>query len=170
MISIIVAYANDRVIGCEGRIPWHLPDDQQHFKRVTSGHTVVMGRKTCTSIGRPLPQRRNIVLTHRDKIDLPGFEVVHSKEDVLALGNVFIIGGETLYRQFLEVAGRLYITELELDVEGDTFFPAWHHDDFTLVSSREGVLDEKNTIPHTFLLYEKSNPTSAILRTYKRQS
>ncbi len=155
MISIIVAYANGRVIGRQGKIPWHLPDDLQHFKRITSGHTVVMGRKTYESIGHPLPQRRNIVLTHSDEIDIPGFEVVHSKEEVLALGDVFIVGGASLYRQFLEVAERLYITEVELDIKGDAFFPTWSSDDFTLISSRAGVLDEKNSAPHTFLLYER---------------
>jgi dihydrofolate reductase len=155
MISIIVAYAHGRVIGRQGKIPWYLPDDLQHFKQVTSGHTVVMGRKTYESIGRPLPQRRNVVLTHHCEIDLPGFEVVHSKEAILRLGDIFIIGGASLYSQFLEVAERLYITEVALDVEGDAFFPAWNSADFTLISSRAGVLDEKSTIPHTFLLYER---------------
>ena len=155
MISIIVAYANGRVIGRQGRIPWHLPDDLQHFKRITSGHTIVMGRKTYASIGHPLPQRRNIVLTHSDEIDILGFEVVHSKEEVLALGDVFIIGGASLYRHFLEFAELLYITEVALDIEGDTFFPAWSPENFTLISSQEGTLDEKNSIPHTFLLYER---------------
>jgi dihydrofolate reductase len=155
MISIIVAYAHGRVIGREGRIPWHLPDDLQHFKHITTGHTVVMGRKTYESIRHPLSERRNIVLTHNDEPAGAGIEVVHSKEDVLALGDVFIIGGASLYRQFLQFAGRLYITEIELDVEGDAFFPKWRPDDFTLISSREGVLNKKNTIPHTFLLYER---------------
>jgi dihydrofolate reductase len=155
MISIIVAYANGRVIGRQGRIPWHLPDDLQHFKRITSGHTVVMGRKTYQSIGHPLPQRRNVVLTRHHELAGVDLEVVHSKEEVLALGNIFIIGGASLYGQFLEFTERLYITEVALDVEGDAFFPAWNSADFTLISSREGVLDKKNTIPHTFLLYER---------------
>jgi dihydrofolate reductase len=155
MISIIVAYAHGRVIGRQGRIPWYLPDDLQHFKRVTSGHTVVMGRKTYQSIGHPLPQRRNIVLTHQHELAGTGLEVVHSKEEVVALGDIFIIGGASLYSQLLEVAERLYITEVALDVEGDAFFPAWNCADFTLISSQEGVLDEKNVIPHTFLLYER---------------
>ena len=154
MISIIVAYANRRVIGHKGRIPWHLPDDLQHFKRVTSGHNIVMGYKTYRSIGHPLPKRRNIVLTHQE-IAEAGIEVVHSREEVLTLGDVFIIGGESLYRQFLDFANRLYITEVALTVEGDAFFPEWKREDFTLISSQEGVLNEKNTIPHTFLLYER---------------
>jgi len=155
MISMIAAYANGRVIGRQGSIPWYLPDDLQHFKRVTSGHTVVMGRKTHESIGHPLPQRRNIVLTRHNELVEADLEVVHSKEEVLALGDIFIIGGASLYSQFLEFTERLYITKVALDIEGDAFFPAWNSADFTLVSSQKGVLDEKNTIPHTFLLYER---------------
>lgn len=155
MISIIVAYANDRVIGKDGKIPWHLPDDKQHFKRVTSGHIIVMGRKTFASIGRPLPNRRNIVLTSSATLASPGVEVVHHKDDVLALGDVFIIGGESVYRQFLDLAERLYITEIALEVDGDAFFPAWDRQSFTLVSARPGILDEQNTLPHTFYTYKR---------------
>src|SRR5437016_2161951 len=85
MISMIVAYANGRVIGQDGKIPWRLPDDLRYFKRMTSGHIVVMGRKTFEAIGRPLPQRRNVVLTSSTTFAVPGVEVVHSKDEVLAL-------------------------------------------------------------------------------------
>ena|SRR5437763_1976589 len=155
MINIIVAYANGRVIGKNGKVPWHLPSDLQHFKRVTSGHTVVMGRKTFEAIGGPLPQRRNVVLTHNNDIHLPGIEVVHSTQEVFELGDVFIIGGENVYRQFLAAAERLYITEIAFETEGDTFFPEWDRQSFTLVSAQEGILDEKNTLPHTFYVYER---------------
>ncbi|MBV9713229.1 MAG: dihydrofolate reductase [Ktedonobacteraceae bacterium] len=155
MVSIIVAYAHGHVIGRDGKIPWHLPNDSNYFKRITTGHTVVMGRKTFASIGRPLPQRRNIVLTHDHDMRLAGVEVVHSKQEVLALDDAFIIGGEAVYRQFIDIADRLYITEIALDVEGDTFFPAWNPQDFMLVSEQEGMLDEKNTLPHTFYVYER---------------
>jgi dihydrofolate reductase len=157
MISIIVAYAHDRVIGRGGKIPWYLPDDSRYFQRITTGHTVVMGRKTFESIGRPLPQRRNIVLTHDNSIHLAGIEVVHSKQEVLALDDVFIIGGEAIYKQFIDVADRLYITEIALDIEGDTFFPVWDAQDFTLVSAQEGILDGENVFPHTFYVYQKVN-------------
>jgi dihydrofolate reductase len=157
MINIIVVYANGRVIGKDGKIPWHLPDDLQHFKHITSGHIVVMGRKTFEAIGRPLPQRRNIVLTSSTTLALPGVEVVHHKDDVLALGDVFIIGGESVYRQFLEVAERLYITEIALEMDGDAFFPAWDRQSFTLISAQPGILDEQNTLPHTFYTYERKN-------------
>jgi dihydrofolate reductase len=155
MINIIVAYANNRVIGKDGKIPWRLPDDLQHFKRITSGHIVVMGRKTFESIGRPLPHRRNIVLTSSITFAAPGVEVMHSKDDVLALDDVFIIGGASIYRQFLDVADRLYITEIALEIDGDTFFPAWDRQSFALVSAQPGILDEQNTLPHTFFIYER---------------
>jgi dihydrofolate reductase len=159
-VSIIVAYADGRVIGQNGKIPWHLPSDLKHFKRITSGHTVVMGRRTLESMGRPLSHRRNVVLTHRKDIPLPGIEVVHSIQEVFALGDVFIIGGETVYRQFLEVAERLYITEIALKTDGDTFFPEWDAQSFTLVSAKAGILDEHNTLPHTFYTYVRIKPRS----------
>ena len=162
MISIIVAYANGRVIGKNGNIPWLLPNDLQHFKRITSGHTVVMGRKTFESIRRPLPHRRNIVLTSNMTFSWPGVEVVHTRDDVFALGNpgeVFIIGGENVYKQFLEVAERLYITEIALETDGDAFFPQWKHESFTLVSTQAGILDEQNKLPHTFFTYERKHPS-----------
>jgi len=162
MISIIVAYANGRVIGKNGNIPWHLPNDLQHFKRITSGHTVVMGRKTFESIRRPLPHRRNIVLTSNMTFSWPGVEVVHCRDDVFALGNpgeVFIIGGENVYKQFLGVAERLYITEIALETDGDAFFPEWKHEFFKLVSTQAGILNEQNTLPHTFFTYERKNPS-----------
>lgn len=157
MINIIVAYANGYVIGKEGKIPWHLPDDLMHFKNITSGHTVVMGRKTFETLGRPLPNRRNVVLTHNKDINLPGVEVVHSKDKVLALGSVFIIGGANVYKQFLEEAERLYITEIACDIDGDTYFPDWDRQSFTLISAQEGVLDEKNTLPHTFYVFARKS-------------
>ena len=152
---MIVAYAHGRVIGRDGKIPWHLPNDLRYFKRITTDHTVVMGRKTFESIGRPLPQRRNIVLTHCHDMQLAGVEVVHSKQEVLALkDDIFILGGEAVYRQFIDVADQLYITEIALDTEGDAFFPAWNPQDFMLISSQEGVVDEKNIFPHVFYVYQ----------------
>ena len=160
MISIVVAYAHDRVIGRGGKIPWHLPNDLRYFKLITTGHAVLMCLKTFESIGRPLPQRRNIVLTHNKDIHLMGVEVVHSKQEVCALdGDIFIIGGEAIYREFIDITDRLYITEIALDVDGDTFFPAWDPQNFTLVSSQAGILDEKNTLPHTFFVYQRKKPS-----------
>ncbi len=156
MISLLVAYAHGRVIGKDGKIPWRLPNDLRYVKRVTTGHTVVMGHTTFESIGRPLPNRRNVVLTHNNTLTIPGVEVVHSVEEALALDNdLFVLGGENVYREFLPLADRLYITEIDYKTDGDTFFPKWDRDAFHLVSMQEGVLDEKNTLPHIFYVYER---------------
>lgn len=155
MISLLVAYANGRVIGKDGQMPWHLPNDLKYVKETTTGHTVVMGRKTFQSIGKPLPNRRNVILTRDRNFKPPGVEVVHSKADVLALGDVFILGGANVYKQFLDDADRLYITEIDLDTEGDTFFPEWNREAFSLVSVKQGTVDERNKHPHTFYVYER---------------
>ncbi|OUQ88178.1 dihydrofolate reductase [Brevibacillus brevis] len=157
MISLIVAYARNQVIGKDGDMPWHLPADLKNVKELTTGKTIVMGRKTFESIGKPLPNRRNVVLTRSQDFHPEGVDVVHTKEEVLAMGDVIIFGGSEIYRQFLDVVDRLYITEIDLETEGDTFFPAWDHDAYTLVDKREGIVDEKNVHPHAFYVYERKN-------------
>ncbi|WP_188069465.1 dihydrofolate reductase [Brevibacillus brevis] len=157
MISLIVAYARNQVIGKDGDMPWHLPADLKNVKELTTGKTIVMGRKTFESIGKPLPNRRNVVLTRSQDFHPEGVDVVHTKEEVLAMGDVIIFGGSEIYRQFLDVVDRLYITEIDLETEGDTFFPAWNRDAYTLVDKREGVVDEKNVHPHAFYVYERKN-------------
>ncbi|GAB1531705.1 MULTISPECIES: dihydrofolate reductase [Brevibacillus] len=157
MISLIVAYARNQVIGKDGDMPWHLPADLKNVKELTTGKTIVMGRKTFESIGKPLPNRRNVVLTRSQDFHPEGVNVVHTKEEVLAMGDVIIFGGSEIYRQFLDVVDRLYITEIDLETEGDTFFPAWDRDAYTLVDKREGIVDEKNVYPHAFYVYERKN-------------
>ncbi|QDS32882.1 dihydrofolate reductase [Brevibacillus brevis] len=157
MISLIVAYARNQVIGKDGDMPWHLPADLKNVKELTTGKTIVMGRKTFESIGKPLPNRRNVVLTRSQDFHPEGVDVVHTKEEVLAIGDVIIFGGSEIYRQFLDVVDRLYITEIDLETEGDTFFPAWDRDAYTLVDKREGIVDEKNVHPHAFYMYERKN-------------
>src|ERR1041385_614730 len=111
MISLVAGYAHGRVIGKDGKIPWRLPNDRRYVKRVTTGHTIVMGRATFDSIGHPLPNRRNVVLTHDRRLLIQDVEIVHSVEDALALDDdLFVLGGESIYRQFLPLADRLYIT------------------------------------------------------------
>lgn len=149
---MIVAYANNRVIGNKGKIPWYLPDDLAYFKHITEEHTVVMGRTTFESIGHPLSNRRNVVLTKREGYQAAGVEVLHRADDVLALpGQVFIIGGESVYRQFFAYAERLYVTEVALDIDGDAFFPEWDDNTFTLVAFREG----RGEPFHTFAIYSR---------------
>ncbi|MED1914809.1 dihydrofolate reductase [Bacillus thuringiensis] len=157
MISLIVAYARNQVIGKDGDMPWHLPADLKNVKELTTGKTIVMGRKTFESIGKPLPNRRNVVLTRSQDFHPEGVDVVHTKDEVLAMGDVIIFGGSEIYRQFLDVVDRLYITEIDLETEGDTFFPAWDRDAYTMVDKREGIVDEKNVYPHAFYVYERKN-------------
>ncbi len=135
-ISMIVARSQNHVIGRDNQMPWKISADLQFFKRVTMGHPVIMGRKTWESIGRPLPGRRNIVVTRNLDLQLNGGEVVHSLEEALAslaeFPRVFVIGGEQLFTQAFPLADRLYLTEIKLDVQdGDAFFEIpdpvhWH--------------------------------------------
>jgi len=157
MISLIVAMGRNRVIGQNNQMPWHLPNDLQHFKNTTRGHTVVMGRKTFESIGRPLPDRRNIVLTRQTDYAPAGVEVVHTLDELHfpADEEVFIIGGSEIFSAFLPVADRLYITYIEGAFTGDTFFPPYDRNEWKLIYLRNGIQDEKNTHPHAFVTYER---------------
>jgi dihydrofolate reductase len=156
VICLIAAYAKHRVIGLNGQMPWHLPNELKYFKETTTGHTVVMGRKTYESIGKPLPRRRNVILTKNRHFQAPeGVKIVHSLREVQQLGDVFIIGGAQLYEQFLPLADRLYITKIDLETEGDTFFPDWNPEDFRIIAEREGVTDPQNPHPHTFYILER---------------
>lgn len=127
MLSLIVAISQNRVIGRDNAMPWHLPDDLKYFRRVTKGNPVIMGRKTHESIGRPLPQRQNIVVSRDPNYHTVGCSVVGSLEAALATAEpgkeAFIIGGAALYRQSLSMVDRVYLTEVRATVEGDTFFP-----------------------------------------------
>lgn len=136
-IVIIVAVAQNRVIGKDNRLIWNIPEDMARFKALTAGHTVLMGRKTWESLPprfRPLPGRRNIVISRQADYAAPGAELAHSLESALALAasdeTVFVIGGADIYRQALPLADRLEITEVELSPEGDSWFPEISADDW----------------------------------------
>lgn len=126
-LTAVVAMTPDRVIGKNGGLPWHLPEDLAFFKRTTSGHPIVMGRKTYESIGRPLPKRRNIVLTRDSGWSAPGVEVIHTPEDLATLpdldGTVFIIGGSEIYTAFLPTLDDLLVSHIFESYEGDTRLP-----------------------------------------------
>lgn len=128
-IVLVAAMANDRVIGIDNTLPWHLPEDLKHFKAVTLGKPVIMGRKTFDSIGRPLPGRLNIVITRQTDWQQDGVTVAHSLPDALALvgdaPEVCIIGGANLYAQALPLADAMALTHIALDITGDARFPAW---------------------------------------------
>jgi dihydrofolate reductase len=156
MIKLIVAISKNRVIGDSNKLIWHLPADLKRFKEVTTGNPIVMGRKTFQSIGRPLPNRRNIIITRDNDFKVEGCEVVNSIEEALLLTNndCFIIGGGDIYRQTLHLAEQIYMTIVDKEFEGDTTFPelspAWY------VSKKEDFLsDEKNSYNYSFIFYEK---------------
>lgn len=156
MIRMIAAYANRRVIGRQGQVPWNLPADSRYFQQTTFDQTVVMGRKTFESLDEPLARRRNIVLSSNPSFRPVGAEVVRTKADVLALScDIWIIGGAQIYSLFLNDAAQLYLTVIDLEVEGDTFFPAWDQSAYHLISRREGPLDEQNVYPHDYLVYDR---------------
>jgi dihydrofolate reductase len=159
MIYIIVAVAENGVIGKSNQLLWKLPAELKFFKETTTGHSIIMGRKTFESIGRPLPNRRNIVVTRQTDFAPEGIEMAHSLEEALGMVPVeeeaFVIGGAELYKQALPLVQRVYFTRVHNSFEGDVSFPElgpeWHE-----ISRKEGIVDEKNVYPHTFLVLEKT--------------
>ncbi len=125
MLTIIAAISENNVIGKDGKIPWHISEDLKRFKSLTLGHSVIMGRKTFESLGKPLPERKNIVITHQKNYNPPEVTVVHSFEEALNLcsGKVFVIGGSSVYREALPHADVLEITRVHKHVDGDVYFP-----------------------------------------------
>lgn len=156
-ISIIAAVSKNNVIGKAKKLPWHLPADLKHFKEITSGHTVIMGRKTFESIGRPLPNRRNIVVTRNTNLKADGIEVVHSIEQANELtkneDEIFIIGGAEIYNQSLPSAEKIYLTRVNIDVEGDAYFPELGNE-WLEISKVENKADEENKYDFTFYEYK----------------
>ncbi|ACT48434.1 dihydrofolate reductase [Methylotenera mobilis] len=145
-LSIIVAVAHDRVIGVNNTLPWHLPEDLKRFRALTMGHHIIMGRKTYDSLGRLLPGRTTVIVTRNENYQVEGALVANSLDDAIALckgdDEVFLIGGAELYQAGLKLAQKLYITEIELDVVGDAFFPALVSDEW-LETERETHTSEK---------------------------
>lgn len=145
-----------RVIGIENRLPWHLPADLQYFKKVTLGKPVIMGRKTFDSIGRPLPHRRNIVVSRDRHFRHDGIEVFHSIEDAMRAVSdaeeAMVIGGASFYAQMLPMANRLYITLLhDNNIDGDAFFPKWDDREWQETWREDHRADEKNTMNYSFI-------------------
>ncbi|GGI42194.1 dihydrofolate reductase [Mammaliicoccus stepanovicii] len=156
MKSIIVCHDQNRVIGLDNKMPWHLPNDLKRLKALTTGNTIVMGRKTFDSLGKPLPNRRNVVLTSNKSFKHEGVNVIHSLEEIDQLeGHVFIFGGQGLYEQMMNQVDDMYVTVIEDKFQGDAFFPPYTFNDWTVLSSEVGKLDDKNTIPHTFMHLER---------------
>ena len=159
-ISLIAAVAANGVIGAGGTLPWHLPDDFRWFKAQTLGKPVVMGRKTWESLSGALPGRHNIVITRRAALEATGATVVDSPEAALvAAGDadeVMVIGGGEIFQLFLPRVNRIYLTQVDADIAGDTIFPSLSPDDWTLVSREAHEADERHAHAFEFRVYERS--------------
>ena len=158
-ISLVVAASRNDVIGREGELPWRLPDDLRHFKRLTTGKAVIMGRRTFESIGRPLPERRNIVMTRDEEFAAEGCEMASSLTEAMDLvdgaDEVMIIGGGQVYRDFLTLADRIYLTRVQAEVDGDTKFPEIDENLWRLVSSEHHEADDKHGYAFDFLVFDR---------------
>lgn len=159
-VSIIVAMDRNRVIGKNGTLPWHISSDLQNFKKITMGKTIIMGRKTHESIGRPLPGRENIILTRDKNYQAEGCTVLQCIEDIFEycknVDEVMITGGSEIYQQSLEQASRLYLTEVHTEIEGDTFFPEFERNEWKEISREEFKADEKNEFDYSFVILERN--------------
>ncbi|GAB2668852.1 type 3 dihydrofolate reductase [Vibrio panuliri] len=159
IISMIAAMANERIIGKDNQMPWHLPADFAWFKRCTLGKPVVMGRKTFESIGRPLPGRQNIVISRDSTLHIEGVETATSIEQALEIAGdveeVMIIGGGAIYAACLPIATRLYITHIDAQIEGDTQFPAWG-ESFVESYSEHYHADDKNAYDMRFTVLDRT--------------
>ena len=157
-ITLIVAMAENRVIGANNAMPWHLPDDLRRFRALTMGHPILMGRKTHEAIGRPLPGRRNLIMTRNTQQDFPGCEVIHTIEDALVIGQrseaLFVIGGAELYRLFLPLAHRIELTIIHRAFDGDTYFPELPKETWREVSREEVPFDSELGFVWSYLRME----------------
>lgn len=160
-LSIIVAMADNRAIGKDNDLLWHLSDDLKRFKKLTTGHPVVMGRKTWESLPkRPLPGRMNIVFTQNPDYEAPGAEVVHSVNDLFKVlkdcdDEVFVMGGASIYEMLLPFTKRLYVTRVYRDFDGDVYFPVIDMSEFTLVKFGEPMFDEESGLDYAYEEYDR---------------
>ena len=170
-ISLIAAVAENGVIGRKGQLPWRLRSDLQRFKQLTMGHTVIVGRKTWESIGRPLPGRRSVVISRQSGYQAEGVTVVGSVEDAIATARVagddeaFVIGGAEVYQQALPLVERLYLTYVSVEVEGDAFFkPELDMSEWVAISSEMHDADANNDHPFTFSVLQRCEPSENTMR------
>jgi dihydrofolate reductase len=161
IVSAIAAAARNNVIGKDNQIPWYLPADLVYFKRATLGHHIIMGRNSFHSIGRPLPKRTNIVITRDPFFTASGVLVAHSVEEALGMAfdagetEAFIIGGGVIYRESMDLWDRIYLTEVDLTVDGDVFFPEIDPTEWNEISRESHPADEKNEWGYTFRVLER---------------
>lgn len=158
MISLMVAHDPNGVMGVNNDLPWHIPEDLKYFKETTMGKAMVMGRKTYESIGRPLPGRLNIVITRNPAYEAEGVEVVQSLDEAIQIARdyadeVMVIGGAEIFKLSMDIADRLYITEVHETYEGDTFFPSYK-EDWEVIKETE-KMTSKTATTFTYLVYER---------------
>jgi len=163
-LALIAAYAQNNVVGIDNKLPWHLPEDLKYFKRVTTGKAIIMGRKTYESIGRPLPNRTNIVITRNAEFTAPGIEVVNSLDAAIELAEsineingteeVMVIGGAQIYSEALPKADRLYLTHVHAEVKGDAYFPAVNFTTWKEVGREDYKASETNPYDYSFAVYD----------------
>jgi len=164
-IVLIAAFAQNRVVGINNTLPWHLPEDLKYFKRTTSGKAIIMGRKTYDSIGRPLPNRTNIVISRNRDFQADGVRVVASLEAAIELAKevnfindvqeVMVIGGASIYEAALPIADRLYLTHVHAEIEGDAYFPEVNYKQWVEVSREDYQASDKNPYDYSFVVYDK---------------
>jgi len=155
----------NRVIGKDNVMPWHLPEDLKYFKRITMGHPIIMGRKTFDSIGRPLPGRKNIIVTRQPHWHAEGVNVAHSLDEALACARhataggsksqAMLIGGAELYEQAMPLSDTIFLTEIHAEIEGDAFFPSFNRDLWLEVSRRSFGADKSNPYPYSFTVLQR---------------
>lgn len=161
MLSIIVAKAKNNVIGKDNQLIWHLPEDLKRFKELTTGHTIIMGRRTFESLGRILPNRKHVILCNDMEMDIQD-ERVEILEDISMLDKYinsedenFIIGGATIYRLLMPYANKMYITEIDKEFEGDVSFPEVNMEEWNITEKVPGLKDEKNPFDYSYVTYER---------------
>lgn len=159
MISIIVAVAQNNVIGNQNQLIWHISEDLQFFKKTTLGHAVIMGRKTFESIGKPLPKRKNIIITRNSNFNTNGCIIANSLNEAIDAAKpddeIFIIGGGTVYREALNIADKVYLTRIHKDYEGDTFFPELNTSEWEEIERTDFERGEKFEYPFSFITYKR---------------
>ncbi len=157
-LTLIAAMGKNRAIGLDGRMPWHLPAELQHFKKATMGKAIVMGRKTWQAIGRPLPGRQNIVVSRNPDFHAEGVDLATSLADAIAMSQsdeVMIVGGGQLYALALPLASRMVLTLIDIEPEADTWFPEWDEKEWSLTSERHFPVDEKNKLAYRIVEFNR---------------
>ena len=160
IISLIAAIGKNNAIGVGGKLPWNLPDDLKRFKEITKGHCVIMGRKTYESIGRLLPERKNIIITRNKEYKIDGAIIVSSIEEALKEcggdNEPFVIGGGEIFKIALPYANKMYLTRVDTKIPADAFFPEWNPDEWKILSKEFHPKDARHEYDFTFIIYKRN--------------